>query len=123
MSLETALALLRTAASEMEEESDKIAQKFLNNDIELDTFLDDFLTKRRIMHMRLVKSEKLSKILSNNSIFGNNVPNYVNAPPVTLNSNYFPSYPANPTPTAAVPYPTGPLNMPMPGRNYFQNHY
>lgn len=121
MSLETTLALLQTAASEMEEESDKIAQKFLDNEVELDEFLDQFLTKRKIMHLRLVKAEKMTKILSRDPGLSN-IPNYVNAPPVNINSNYFPGI--NPNPPSSVPYPVGPMAMPMPGNmNYFQNHY
>lgn len=130
MSLETALALLQTAASEIEEESDNTAKKFLDREIELDDFLDQFLVKRELMHMRLVKAEKLSKILQRDPSLSN-VPNYINSPPVSINSNYFPGVPSNvpssvpyPMGPPAVPYPTGPLNMPMPpGMNYFQNHY
>lgn len=130
MSLETALALLQTAASEIEEESDKIAKKFLADEVELDDFLDDFLTKRKLMHMRLVKAEKLSKILQRDPSL-NNIPNYINAPPVNVNTNYFPGVPGNmpnsppyPVGSANMPYPTGPLGMPMPpAMNYFQNHY
>ncbi|XP_023012781.2 vacuolar protein sorting 37B [Leptinotarsa decemlineata] len=130
MSLETALALLQTAASEMEEESDKVAKKFLDSESEIEEFIDTFLEKRKIMHMRLVKAEKLSKLLQRDPSLGN--PNYINAPPVNINSNYFPGIPTN-TPSSlpypigppSVPYPTGPLNMPMPPprNNYFQNHY
>lgn len=122
MSLETALALIQTAASEMEEDSDKTAQKFLDSEIELDDFLDQFLTKRKIVHTRLVKAEKLAKMLSRDPTL-NNIPNYINAPPVNINSSYFPGVPTHPV-SSAVPYPTGPLNMPMPpAANYFQNHY
>lgn len=79
MSLETALALLQTAASEMEEESDNVAKAFLDNEKELDQFLDEFLTKRKLMHLRLVKAEKLSKILSQDPLGGGN---YMNAPQI-----------------------------------------
>lgn len=120
-SLETTLALLQTAASEIEEESDAWAQKFLDSEVELDDFLDEFLTKRKLMHMRLVKAEKMAKILSRDPSL-NDIPTYANPPPVNLNSNYFPSI--NPAPASSVPYPLGPMAMPMPGSmNYFQNHY
>lgn len=132
MSLETALALLQTAASEIEEESDKIAKKFLENETELDDFLDEFLLKRKLMHMRLVKAEKLSKILQRDPTL-NNIPNYINAPPVNINTNYFPGISGNipgnsppyPLGPSTVPYPSGPIGMPMPPppMNYFQNHY
>lgn len=130
MSLETALALLQTAASEMEEESDSTAKKFLDNGVEIDDFIDEFLTKRKLMHMRLVKAEKLSKILQRDPSLSN-IPNYINAPPVNINTNYFPGVPTNvpnsvpyPVGPPTMPYPTGPLNMPMPpAMNYFQNHF
>lgn len=122
MSLETALALLQTAAREIEDESDQIANKFFECDIEIDEFLEQFLTKRQIMHLRLVKAEKMAKILSKDPLLSN-IPNYINAPPVALNTNYFPGMPTNPV-SNSVPYPTGAFNMPMPpGIGYFQNHY
>uniref|UniRef100_A0A1Y1LPZ6 VPS37 C-terminal domain-containing protein n=1 Tax=Photinus pyralis TaxID=7054 RepID=A0A1Y1LPZ6_PHOPY len=121
MSLETALALLQTAASETEEESDKLTSQFLSNEIELDQFLEEFIEKRIVMHTRLIKAEKMAKILSSDPIL-NNVPSYVNAPPVNINSNYFPGI--NPNSAPNVPYPIGGISMPMPGNiNYFQNHY
>lgn len=127
LSLETALALLQTAASEMEEESDSIAKKFMDDGGDLDDFLEQFLARRKIMHLRLVKADKMSKIIQRGSDpFLNNMPNYMNPPPLSVNSSYFPGIPSN-IPPASVPYPTGPLNMPMPppyaNVNYFQNHY
>lgn len=133
MSLETALALLQTAASEIEEDSDNIAKNFLANQLEFDDFLDQFLTKRKLMHLRLVKAEKLSKILQRDPSL-NNIPNYINAPPVNINTNYFPGIPGNmpnslpyPVGPTSLPYPSGPVGMPMPpmppNMNYFQNHY
>ncbi|CAH1380498.1 vacuolar protein sorting-associated protein 37B [Tenebrio molitor] len=115
-SLETTLALLQTAASEMEEESDTLVQSFLENEVDLENFLEQFLAKRKIVHLRLLKAEKFSKILSRDPL--GNMSNYVNAPPVSINTNYFPGVPSQ-----NVPYPTGPIGMPMPGMNYFQNNF
>lgn len=114
------MALLQTAASESEEQSEKMANRFLDGEMELDEFLDQFLMMRKLMHLRLVKAEKMSKLISRDYSGGGN---YINAPPLAINSNYFPSIPSiNPAPNS-VPYPTGPLNMPMPGgMNYFQYH-
>ncbi|XP_018336127.1 vacuolar protein sorting-associated protein 37B [Agrilus planipennis] len=123
MSLETALALLQTAASEIEEESEKLAQKFLNNETDLEEYLDTFMIKRKLMHLRLVKAEKLAKILSRGLP---NSQNYMNVPPTTINSSFFPGTVFPPVPPASVPYPTGPLNMPLPPGGvprYFQNHF
>ncbi|KAL3271346.1 hypothetical protein HHI36_021834 [Cryptolaemus montrouzieri] len=126
MSLETALAFLRTAASEMEEESDAIAKKFMEEGGDLEDFLEQFLAKRKIMHLRLVKADKMSKILQRGDPSLSNISSYPNSPPLNINSSYFPGIPTSMPPTV-VPYPTGPLNMPMPppyaNLNYFQNHY
>ncbi|KAK9872010.1 hypothetical protein WA026_015256 [Henosepilachna vigintioctopunctata] len=126
LSLETALALLRTAASEMEEESDGVAKKFMDEGGDLEDFLDQFLAKRKIMHLRLVKADKMSKILQRGDPTMNNMSSYPNPPPLSINSSYFPGIPSN-VPPPSVPYPVGPLNMPMPppysNLNYFQNHY
>lgn len=123
LSLETALALLQTAASEMEEESENIAKKFMDEGGELEDFLDQFLTKRKLMHLRLIKAEKMSKVLQNGLPL-NNTSTYINTPPLNINSRYFPGVPNFPQPSS-LPYPTGPLNMPMPSQNvnFFQNHF
>lgn len=112
LSLETSLALLQTAASEMEEKTESLVKSFLQNDLDLDNFLEEFLAKRKQVHLRLIKAEQLSKIISRGT-----TSNYVNAPAIPI-SNYYPGVPSQ------VPYPTGPIGMPMPpGLNYFQNHF
>lgn len=118
MTTETALALLQAAAAEMEEESEKIAMEFLDNTLDIEEFLQKFTDSRKIMHLRKVKADKLSELIQRRPPMSS-VPNYVNAPPVTLNSNYFPSVPlANPTPYPAYPS----IPMPMPG-SYFANNF
>lgn len=116
MTTEDALELLQAAAAEQEEESEKIAMKFLDNALEIEEFLQQFTEARKVMHLRKVKADKLSELVRRRP---NNVPNYVNAPPVTVNSNYFPTVPlANP-----MPYPAYPsVGMPMPG-SYFANNF
>lgn len=95
----------------MEEESEKVAQIFLTGEMDIEDFLTQFTDRRKIMHLRKVKAEKMSDLIKQP-----NIPNYINAPPVSINSNYFPTI------TNPVPYPTGPMNMmPYPG-SYFQNY-
>lgn len=118
MSLETVLALLQTAASEMEEESEKLAKRFLDNELELEDFLDQFLAKRKTVHLRLVKAEKMTNLITRDPMLGSN---YINTPPMALNTTYFPGYPPNPM-SAAVPYPIGEFPMPMPRIPYYQNN-
>ncbi|GAB0093018.1 vacuolar protein sorting-associated protein 37B [Sergentomyia squamirostris] len=95
-SQDTALALLQTAAAESEEESEKIVKQFIDNEINIESFLESFLATRKTMHLRKLKADKMSELMRNNS-----------------NSANF-SYPGYPTP-GSVPYPTGPMHMPMPG--------
>ncbi|XP_054016472.1 vacuolar protein sorting-associated protein 37B [Hylaeus anthracinus] len=99
MTVDTALDLLQTAAAEIEEESETIAEKFLAGDMEVDEFLDQFLSRRKLMHLRKVKVDKLKELMRKSHPSGG--PGY----PIASN---FPGI------TPAVPYPTGPVSMPMP---------
>ncbi|KAG5323410.1 VP37B protein, partial [Pseudoatta argentina] len=100
MTVDTALDLLQAAAAEIEEESEGIAQKFLASDIEVDEFLDQFLSRRKLMHLRKVKVDKLREIIRKGH--SNSTPGY---PPIASN---FPGL------APSIPYPTGPVAMPMP---------
>ncbi|EFN81711.1 vacuolar protein sorting-associated protein 37B [Harpegnathos saltator] len=100
MSVDTALDLLQAAAAEIEEESETVAEKFMAGDIEVDEFLDQFLTRRRLMHLRKVKVDKL-KDLIRKGFSASSVPGY----PTISN---FPGM------APSIPYPTGSVAMPMP---------
>jgi len=76
-----------------------IAEKFLAGDIEVDEFLDQFLSRRKLMHLRKVKVDKLRELIRKGH--SNSAPGY----PVASN---FPGI------TPSIPYPTGPVAMPMP---------
>ncbi|KAG8512545.1 Vacuolar protein sorting-associated protein 37A [Galemys pyrenaicus] len=52
-------ARLKVAAHEAEEESDNIAEDFLEGKTEIDDFLSSFMEKRTICHCRRAKEEKL----------------------------------------------------------------
>ncbi|KZC14292.1 PREDICTED: vacuolar protein sorting-associated protein 37B [Dufourea novaeangliae] len=99
MTVDTALDLLQTAAAEIEEESETIAEKFLAGDMEVDEFLEQFLSRRKLMHLRKVKVDKLKEIIRKSHSSGG--PGY----PIAAN---FPGI------APAIPYPTGPVSMPMP---------
>ncbi|XP_026488948.2 vacuolar protein sorting-associated protein 37B [Vanessa tameamea] len=113
ISPDTTLALLQTASSEAEEQSENIAQDFLAGKIDVDKFLEDFEPNRKIMHLRKFKSEKMSELLriGGQSSYGNGI------------SKPFLPYPSygNPQQIPNIPYPVGPLNMPMPGM--YGNHF
>nr|CAD7205113.1 unnamed protein product [Timema douglasi]CAD7411632.1 unnamed protein product [Timema poppensis] len=97
--LETTLALIQTSAAESEENSEAIAEKFLDGDMELDSFLDQFITSRKVMHLRRVKSDKMTEMVTAR----------MRAPVLQPNSM---SHSGQSFFTA--PYPIGGQNMPMP---------
>ncbi|XP_033359183.1 vacuolar protein sorting-associated protein 37B-like [Bombus vosnesenskii] len=108
MTADTALDLLQTAAAEIEEESETIAEKFLAGDMEVDEFLEQFLSRRKLMHLRKVKVDKLRELIrKSHTAVGPGYP---------IASNFRSLAPA-------VPYPAGPVSMPMPvpsGFPYFK---
>ncbi|NP_001089334.1 vacuolar protein sorting 37 homolog A L homeolog [Xenopus laevis] len=63
-SLSALQARLKVAAHEAEEESDKIADEFLEGKIEIDEFLVNFMEKRTCCHSRRAKEEKLQQAIS-----------------------------------------------------------
>jgi len=62
-SLDTICALLQTEAAKSEEQSERIADEFLNGSMEVETFLERFIPQRTIAHERKVKSEKLEEMV------------------------------------------------------------
>ncbi|KAH8416969.1 hypothetical protein KR222_000579 [Zaprionus bogoriensis] len=108
VSQETALALLQTAASESEEKTEECAKKFSDNELNVEAFLEQFISDRRTMHLRKLKAEKMQELMRKQSTAQQRhsaapgMPAYGNIP----GSGFYPS-PGN------VPYPMGPM-MPMP---------
>ncbi|XP_049628328.1 vacuolar protein sorting-associated protein 37A [Suncus etruscus] len=62
-------ARLKVAAHEAEEESDNIAEDFLEGKTEIDDFLSSFMEKRTICHCRRAKEEKLQQVIARHSQF------------------------------------------------------
>jgi len=93
----------------------------LNGDTDLDGFLEEFLKRRKDMHMRKAKADKMTELLSRrNSSFrpSNNNIQHITAgypQPGYPHSSYF-----QPT---SLPYPNLPMNMPMPGNPYINKHF
>jgi len=86
--LDTTLAILQAAAAQSEEDSETIAEKFMDGGLDVETFLDEFQSKRKIAHLRRIKSDKLNELLNaaNQSwnppgIYGNHLP--MRNPPVS----------------------------------------
>lgn len=62
-SLDTTSAILQAAAQEAEDQSEALAEKFQNNEITIDEFINEYIEKRILTHIRKIKSEKLIEIL------------------------------------------------------------
>lgn len=118
---DTVLALLQAAAAESEEESEKIVKTFLDGELSIDAYLEQFMTPRKAMHSRKLKAEKMVELLRNGTnqqrtgmlppLHGSPVPGIS---PYPSHASGF--YPPPPQPSAgSIPYPIGPISMPMPG--------
>uniref|UniRef100_A0A8C8RFF5 VPS37B subunit of ESCRT-I n=1 Tax=Pelusios castaneus TaxID=367368 RepID=A0A8C8RFF5_9SAUR len=62
-SLETLLALLQTEGAKIEEDTENMAEKFLDGEVSLDSFIDEYQSKRKLAHLRRVKIEKLQEMV------------------------------------------------------------
>lgn len=118
---DTVLALLQAAAAESEEESEKIVKQFLDNELAIDAYLEQFMSPRKAMHSRKLKAEKMVELLRNGTnqqrsgplapLHGSPAPGVF---PYPSHGSGF--YPPPPQPSAGtIPYPLGPISMPMPG--------
>uniref|UniRef100_A0A9J7YS49 VPS37C subunit of ESCRT-I n=1 Tax=Cyprinus carpio carpio TaxID=630221 RepID=A0A9J7YS49_CYPCA len=67
VSPEGVLSRLQTEGTNTEEESEVLADEFLEGSISLDSFLERFLSLRSLAHTRRVRIEKLQEILSQKS--------------------------------------------------------
>ncbi|XP_072244666.1 VPS37B subunit of ESCRT-I a [Leuresthes tenuis] len=64
-SLDTLLALLQAEGAKIEEETENMADSFLDGDMTLDSFIDAYQSKRKLAHLRRVKIEKLQEMVLN----------------------------------------------------------
>ncbi|XP_059844209.1 VPS37B subunit of ESCRT-I a [Hypanus sabinus] len=62
-SLDTLLALLQTEGAKIEEETEIMAEHFLDGEVPLDVFIEQYPTKRKLAHQRRVKIEKLQEMV------------------------------------------------------------
>lgn len=58
-SLESTLATVQVATTEAEEESENIAKSFLDNATDYDSFVNQYLEKRKLAHLRRIKADRL----------------------------------------------------------------
>ncbi|XP_064144057.1 vacuolar protein sorting-associated protein 37C isoform X2 [Loxodonta africana] len=60
---ETLLGLLQVEGMKIEEESEAMAEKFLEGEVPLETFLENFSSMRMLSHLRRVRVEKLQDVV------------------------------------------------------------
>ncbi|XP_072515764.1 VPS37B subunit of ESCRT-I b [Salminus brasiliensis] len=126
-SLDTLLALLQAEGAKIEEETENLADSFLDGDLSLDTFIEAYQSKRKLAHLRRVKIDKLQEMVlkcfqmpqaSVNEPVQPHIPNsptmfhgHANGSPVPVRPP-----PAQPTGQhSALPYPAAPYpSVPLP---------
>uniref|UniRef100_A0A8C9XN84 VPS37B subunit of ESCRT-I b n=1 Tax=Sander lucioperca TaxID=283035 RepID=A0A8C9XN84_SANLU len=64
-SLDLLLALLQAEGAKIEEETENMADSFLDGDMTLDSFIDAYQSNRKLAHLRRVKIEKLQEMVLN----------------------------------------------------------
>lgn len=110
MNQDTALALLQAASATSEEESDAVVKQFMDKEVVIDAFLEQFIRTRKTMHLRKLKADKMIELIRQSKQSVDQHRPY---------SGFYPA-PAMPYPPVgggAVPYPMGPMmGMPMPGQ-------
>lgn len=84
-----------------------IAEKFLVGDLDIDSFLEQFTARRKVMHLRRVKADKMTEILTRqrNAL----------SPPRSYTHHNPPSHIPLPPVAGSMPYPVPGGYMPMPG--------
>ncbi|XP_028829963.1 VPS37B subunit of ESCRT-I b [Denticeps clupeoides] len=97
-SLDTLLALLQAEGAKIEEATENIADSFLDGDLPLDTFIDNYQSKRKLAHLRRVKIDKLQEIVLKGHQVPPASPTAANGCPVTVSRG----------PLPATPLPSGP---------------
>ena len=102
-SLDTRLALMQTATAEAEEQSEDIANAFLNSQTTVDPFIKEFIDKRKLYQLRRTKTEKLMECVRNET--SNRLNNSSNMG--SASSLFAPVRPAPPPPSLpfAAPVP------------------
>ena len=100
-----------------------IAEKFLDGDLDVEEFLEQFTSRRKLMHLRRVKADKMSEIVTKRSSLSSSSNSVHQSPAVPARNFGGPGY-YHQSAFSAVPYPIGAINvMPMPGMFSAPNHF
>lgn len=109
-------SLLQISSTEVEQDSDKIADEFLEGDASesnVDAFLEKFLEKRRLYHMRNVKLNKIKEIIERKNTNLTPSRRAPQAPPLQSAPQSSQGYRPN------IPYSiTSPMGAPPPTNNW-----
>ncbi|XP_033748882.1 vacuolar protein sorting-associated protein 37D-like [Pecten maximus] len=126
-SLDTVSVLLQTAAAKTEEEAEEISDQFFDRKMDVEIFLEQYLSKRTLSHLQLVKSQKLTELMRaqpSPATHSNQQSSYTwGAGP---RGGTYPAPPPVAQPSGALPYPSGPSyqsggSFQMPHSGYY-NH-
>lgn len=109
-SLDTTLALLQTAAAQAEEDSENTASQFLDGELSLEAFLNQFIEQKKLAHLRRIKAEKLMDFVRQNMMAPTMTSNAAPIRPAPL-----PPYPSNSSSGYMPPYPLMPPVIPPSG--------
>jgi ESCRT-I complex subunit VPS37 len=122
VSPDTMLALLEAANQEAEEESEKLADQFLNDGGDVEEFVEEFREKRKLAHLRRIKIDKMRELIAGGGSRAQSGPARPAPPPPTSEGSPYNMYNQGPNynqMSSALPYPAQPsYAMPMGPPNY-----
>ncbi|NXG13880.1 VP37C protein, partial [Grallaria varia] len=102
----TLLELLQVESQKVEEESEKMAEKFLEGEVPLETFLERFSLLRRLSHLRRVRVEKLQDIVRKSEASQESARDSQPPPPAPPPAHIpGPGDPSKPFPPGSPPFP------------------
>lgn len=92
--------------------------------MKIEEFLDKFPNKRKLMHLRKAKAEKMTELVNRRLSYKSPQANAQPTSRITtiMQNNVKNMYPNYSNAPVNVPYPLAPVNMPLPG-NYLPNHF
>uniref|UniRef100_UPI00398E3B6A vacuolar protein sorting-associated protein 37C-like isoform X2 n=2 Tax=Pristiophorus japonicus TaxID=55135 RepID=UPI00398E3B6A len=99
------LSVLQAEGAKIEEETEELAEKFLEGQFALEVFLEQYNERRKLAHLRRVRIEKLQEILSRPQQPAATVTPDLPEPPHPQPSQRLPQRPPPPRPSAIQPSP------------------
>ncbi|NXT83660.1 VP37C protein, partial [Zapornia atra] len=110
---QTLLDLLQVESQKIEEESEKMAEKFLEGEVSLEMFLEQFSGMRKLSHLRRVRVEKLQEIVRKSGTSQEPRRDCGQQPPPPVAGPTDPPKP-QPLPSGAPSFPSGAPSFPLP---------